>query len=604
MPLPSMTVRRTDMPAPLEGQDVDTGTGLVSSMEAAMESTLGASLVVHALGKAYELDPRGQKWVPRDVAAQIMKAQNYDSNVLPEDGLSVGALHAIMSQQSVIARSRDLANRSRLGGFAQVTTGLVGGVADPLFLAAGPVIGRSVGAVASRAVPASVQAGRVASAAPATAAAAQKARAAASARPGLTAPGRAVAGVVEGGAAMVPYEVGVQQVGTAPGDRDLTTYDMARNVVVGSLLGGGLAVAFGRVTPRTAAALERSEAAAALHNRRHPDRPITVDQVISPAGAVGKHQVMPDMHMNPATGRFYTKQELLDPVVNERASAEILARLNKRYGHLDRGDEAVVIAYNAGPGRANKWLAANYDDSVLVAETLDYVTRYRQGRGLPGEQTIVRPGDEAITTGPRRSALTIRDEHIEAMQANDTVARRSARDIEAEQARGRDLPSIFAERPRPLPPEVMQDVSRVAIRDALEDVRTESRPVVEAALEQRTAMPPVAKFRRQAVDPDAPPRQTQARPRSIFDTNQTREQQAKVDSTPPAPKGTAETGPLAAAEQPHVDAAIKEAQDFASRTDDDSFARIMEEHDRLDAESNAEMSAIEAAFRCGLTGDL
>lgn len=578
MPLPSLTVRRTDEPAPLEGQDVDTGTGLLSSAEAAMQSTLGSSLVARGLGEIYSAtDQNAARWVPRKAAEDIMRAQNYDPGVLPDDGLTVGHLTAIMRQQSAIARSNDLAARSRLGGFARVTTSLVGGFADPLFLAAGPVAGRVTGAVTNRVVGGVVQAGRVARAAPATTEAAQAARAASASRASLSTTGRAAAGAAEGGALMTGYESGRVALGTAPGDRDASTYDMARNVAIGTLLAGGMHATFGR---GDAVRLERSAAAAAAHNRAHPEAPITAAQVVSPAGAIGEHQVMPDMHRNPAGG-LYTKEQLLDPKINAEAADVIIARLNKQYG----GDgEAVSIAYNGGQKWANRWLASGRNDAILKPETRDYLARFREGKGLPGGQDVM--ADETIAPSQRgRSALTVRDEHDVAMETNDTIYRRTGADIEARMDTG--APSIFArEEPRPLPPEVMQDVGRASIRNALDDVREDMKPVVEESLARRTGTP---------VEGVAP------KPRSIYDTADTRAQQERVNAVPPAPKGTAEAGPLTTAEKVHTDEAMQEAKSFAAQLgDEEGFAKHMADLDEAELAHTTETDAIEAAFRCGV----
>lgn len=104
---------------------------------------------------------------------------------------------------------------------------------------------------------------------------------------------------------------------------------------------------------------------------------------VSPVGAAGQMQVMPD------TARDISKS-LGDGVMAGKSDTEIQAILKtdvgRRYGeyYLDKqlgdfkGDvEAALIAYNAGPANAEKWIKAGRDYAVLPkrAETEPYVAR-------------------------------------------------------------------------------------------------------------------------------------------------------------------------------------------------------------------------------------
>lgn len=129
--------------------------------------------------------------------------------------------------------------------------------------------------------------------------------------------------------------------------------------------------------------LENSAAAAAAWNRKHPDRPITADDVVSPAGAVGKWQVMPD------TARQYgfDPSRLRDPAYNEKVGKTILADLMRRYRNPDGSPDmaSVYIAYNAGPGRANFFRANGRRLDKLPVETQRYLGRAaRNGWLEPG----------------------------------------------------------------------------------------------------------------------------------------------------------------------------------------------------------------------------
>lgn len=123
------------------------------------------------------------------------------------------------------------------------------------------------------------------------------------------------------------------------------------------------------------------------------------DQAISPAGAIGRYQIMP------GTARQYgfDPEKLTDPAYSERAALTILSDLNRRF----RGDQdAILAAYNAGPGRAAKLITAgpgtqlvasrgphgwqyesrptNRDESHLPLETQEYLARGRAGVGGAG----------------------------------------------------------------------------------------------------------------------------------------------------------------------------------------------------------------------------
>lgn len=92
----------------------------------------------------------------------------------------------------------------------------------------------------------------------------------------------------------------------------------------------------------------------------------SADNATSPAGAMGRYQIMP------GTARQYgfDPSHLMDPTYNETVARHVLADLNHRYN----GDTAaVLVAYNAGPGRAAKFLAAGRDPSVLPLETQKYL---------------------------------------------------------------------------------------------------------------------------------------------------------------------------------------------------------------------------------------
>lgn len=114
------------------------------------------------------------------------------------------------------------------------------------------------------------------------------------------------------------------------------------------------------------------------------------DSAVSRAGALGRMQIMPgtareiageikDPNFNPAWDPAQVGQYLSNPATNRRYGQYYLSKMLKQY----KGDvQAALIAYNGGPKRADAWLAANRDDSVIPDETRKYYKQVLQR--LPG----------------------------------------------------------------------------------------------------------------------------------------------------------------------------------------------------------------------------
>jgi soluble lytic murein transglycosylase-like protein len=132
-------------------------------------------------------------------------------------------------------------------------------------------------------------------------------------------------------------------------------------------------------------------------------------RAVSPAGAVGMMQVMPDTAVEIAK-RLGDKQflslpraqqieALKDEDLNTRYGTTYLGMMVERYG----GDvEAALIAYNAGPGNADKWLAAGRDYKALPkrAETEPYVQKIFGSMGAA--KVIAGPATVPAATAGRR----------------------------------------------------------------------------------------------------------------------------------------------------------------------------------------------------------
>lgn len=106
---------------------------------------------------------------------------------------------------------------------------------------------------------------------------------------------------------------------------------------------------------------------------------------ISPKGAVGLMQVMPDTAKDIAAAlgdenfpkggsRDQITQYLTNPFVNKQYGEEYLRQQLRTFGGTRNPIETALVAYNAGPGTAQQWVESGYDDSMLPKETRDYKT--------------------------------------------------------------------------------------------------------------------------------------------------------------------------------------------------------------------------------------
>lgn len=101
------------------------------------------------------------------------------------------------------------------------------------------------------------------------------------------------------------------------------------------------------------------------------------DDAVSPRGAVGKYQIMPGV----ARSYGFDPEKLTDPVYNEGVARTVLADLSKRF---NGDEEAILVAYNAGPSRAFQWVRDGRDTSELPNETKHYLVEAGYG-GKGGE---------------------------------------------------------------------------------------------------------------------------------------------------------------------------------------------------------------------------
>ena len=144
------------------------------------------------------------------------------------------------------------------------------------------------------------------------------------------------------------------------------------------------------VTNRTAAATQ-SAAIPQIESGNNPN-------AVSPKGAVGAWQVMPNTSANPGFG--------VRPAANN--SPAELNRVGKDYydaltSHYN--DPAIgAVAYNMGPGATDKWLNAGGDFSKLPQETQLYLGRWTAANAMNNRRAT--QGGGALYAAPPMGATT------------------------------------------------------------------------------------------------------------------------------------------------------------------------------------------------------
>lgn len=97
-------------------------------------------------------------------------------------------------------------------------------------------------------------------------------------------------------------------------------------------------------------------------------------RAVSSAGAEGAYQIMPSTAADPGFGVSPMQGDRFDPEASRKFAKQYLQAMIDRY---DGDMEAALVAYNAGPGNADKFVAAgkNYDVLPQAMQTKPYVER-------------------------------------------------------------------------------------------------------------------------------------------------------------------------------------------------------------------------------------
>jgi len=120
---------------------------------------------------------------------------------------------------------------------------------------------------------------------------------------------------------------------------------------------------------------------------------------VSPKGAEGVMQVMPNTQTNPGFGVAPAKDK--SPQELERVGRDYYAAMQNKYGH----DTLAAIAYNMGPGKTDAWLKAGADFNKLPAETQAYIGKVNLANAMQTRQAPAAAAAPVATT-PATSAVS------------------------------------------------------------------------------------------------------------------------------------------------------------------------------------------------------
>ena len=148
---------------------------------------------------------------------------------------------------------------------------------------------------------------------------------------------------------------------------------------------------------------------------------------VSPKGAIGLWQVMPPTNLNPGFGVKPAQND--SPEERDRVGRDYWNAMKDKYG----GNTALAaVAYNAGPGFADKWIAEGGDPRQLPDETRKYVTDVVTRaaiNSLPSQQTST---PASVGTGGTSNLPPKIQNEIKIKQAeSDIAATRADREARA-----------------------------------------------------------------------------------------------------------------------------------------------------------------------------
>ena len=161
-------------------------------------------------------------------------------------------------------------------------------------------------------------------------------------------------------------------------------------------------------------------------------------RAVSDVGAEGAYQIMPATAADPGFGVSPMEGSRFDPEASREFAGDYLQAMLDRYG----GDrEAALVAYNAGPANADKFVAAGKDYDVLpqAMQTQPYVSRVLGGVEKEDEPILdigsgieyIKEGVASLFRPSRATAEARRIERGQMERQGQEAAQRGERVVEA-----------------------------------------------------------------------------------------------------------------------------------------------------------------------------
>ena len=122
--------------------------------------------------------------------------------------------------------------------------------------------------------------------------------------------------------------------------------------------------------------------------------------LVSPAGAVGVMQTMPNTLKDPGFGVRPARND--SPEEMERVGVDYFKAMQDKYGN----DTFAAIAYNMGPGKTDAWIKSGANFNKLPKETQDYIGKVyianaqQTGPGLTAAAAETAPNQAPATAQP------------------------------------------------------------------------------------------------------------------------------------------------------------------------------------------------------------
>lgn len=171
---------------------------------------------------------------------------------------------------------------------------------------------------------------------------------------------------------------------------------------------------------------------------------------VSPKGAIGLMQIMPGTAADVAKAlgddqfphgapENIIRAYLSNPYVNKRYGETYLKQQLKRFANTRDPIATALVAYNAGPSVAERWVESGYDDSILPKETRDYKASILDELKAPhakGDPSTVRfAGNKGATLDGVNQDLQSRLADAYASIGLDTIRFNSGHRTEAQNTR-------------------------------------------------------------------------------------------------------------------------------------------------------------------------